>query len=72
MLIKNAVTSTTEGVAAVRLADRSNCFESCYCKKKMSGNVVVCNIDQNLIEELKKFRFSKTKTGCAIIMKVNS
>ena len=36
----------------------------------MSSNVVVCTIDQDLKDELKKFRYSKAKEGTAIIMKV--
>ena len=36
----------------------------------MSSNVVVCTIDQELKDELKKFRYSKAKEGSAIIMKV--
>merc|ERR1711892_1514188 len=37
----------------------------------MSSNVVVCTIDQDLKDELKKFRYSKAKEGTAIIMKVD-
>merc|ERR1711910_290381 len=37
----------------------------------MSDSVVVCDIDQELKTELTKFRYSKAKEGCAIIMKVD-
>eukprot|EP00092_Neocalanus_flemingeri_P001930 GFUD01002061.1.p1 GENE.GFUD01002061.1~~GFUD01002061.1.p1 ORF type:complete len:142 (+),score=56.47 GFUD01002061.1:126-551(+) len=37
----------------------------------MSQNVAVCTIDEDLKNELKKFRYSKAKEGCAIIMKVD-
>ena len=38
----------------------------------MSSNVVVCTIDQELKDQVKKFRYSKEKEGAAIIMKVSS
>ena len=41
-----------------------------YTVYTMSSNVVVCTIDQELKDELKKFRYSKAKEGSAIIMKV--
>merc|ERR1711997_965786 len=37
---------------------------------KMSETVAICQIEKNLLDTLKKFRFSKSKKSCAIIMKV--
>lgn len=36
------------------------------------ANVQVCHFDENLIEELKKFRFSRLTTNRAIIMKIDA
>ena len=37
----------------------------------MSQNVVVCNIDKDLADALKEFRFSKKTSNQAIVMKVD-
>ena len=36
------------------------------------SNVQVCDFADNLVGELKKFRFSKAKTSRAIIMKIDT
>jgi hypothetical protein len=36
------------------------------------ANVQVCKFDENLVDELKKFRFSKATTNRAIVMKIDT
>ena len=36
------------------------------------SNVQVCQFEDNLVEELKKFRFSRSTTGRAIVMKIDT
>lgn len=36
-----------------------------------SGNVNVCDIDDEVREELRKFRFEKHDSNCALILKVD-
>ena len=36
------------------------------------ANVQVCQFDENLVDELKKFRFSKSTTSRAIVMKIDA
>ena len=37
----------------------------------MSGNVVVCKVDDQLVTELTRFRTRKDKSASALVMKVN-
>ena len=43
----------------------------CNYFNKMS-NVQICQFEDKLVEELKKFRFSKSTTGRAIVMKIDT
>ena len=51
--------------------------EVCFCSlfrkisAEMSGSVSVCNIDPGLVEEIRKFRFSRDVQNRALIMKVD-
>ena len=36
------------------------------------SNVQVCQFDDNLVEELKKFRFSRSTADRAIVMKIDT
>ena len=36
------------------------------------SNVQVCQFEESLVEELKKFRFSRSTTGRAIVMKIDA
>ena len=36
------------------------------------ANVQVCQFDENLVNELKKFRFSRSTTSRAIVMKIDT
>ena len=36
------------------------------------SNVQVCQFEDNLVEELKKFRFSRSTNGRAIVMKIDT
>jgi hypothetical protein len=36
------------------------------------SNVQICQFEDKLVEELKKFRFSKSTTGRAIVMKIDT
>ena len=48
-------------------------YQSAYVEilQKMS-NVQVCQFDDNLVEELKKFRFSRSTADRAIVMKIDT
>ena len=36
------------------------------------SNVQVCQFEENLVEELRKFRFSRSTAGRAIVMKIDA
>ena len=54
---------------------KTNADDIYFIQSKNSSimsNVQVCQFEESLVEELKKFRFSRSTTGRAIVMKIDA